>query len=297
MEIFSDFKEEDNEMGNELALARSPNRQLSVMEETGMDIQQLAVAMQKSGYFKDIRDASQAIVKMLAGREIGLGAVQSLQGFYIVKERITQAAQQMAFLVKRSGRYNYRVLVNTAELCTIQFYEIFNGKWEESGVGSFSMDEARTAELTSNPSYKKYPIDMMWSRAMARGARHFCPDALGGVIYTPEELGAEVSQGGEPITITTVEPTKKLHEPTPKPPKPSAGKPLTAEQKKAINDRAVQAFTNKEDYFEFVQSVCQCTPDKLTEDNFVALTFALDEEIAAINVATAQQQEIAEGGE
>ena len=57
----------------------------------------------------------------------------------------------------------------------------------ESGK-PITMEDAKRAGLLGKTSWQRYPEDMLFARALSRGARRFCPDALGGAIYTPEEL-------------------------------------------------------------------------------------------------------------
>ena len=51
------------------------------------DVQSTASAMAKSGYFLDSKDQAQAIVKILAGQELGFGPFASMTGVYIIQGR------------------------------------------------------------------------------------------------------------------------------------------------------------------------------------------------------------------
>jgi hypothetical protein len=64
----------------------------------------LGSVLAKSGYFQDTRDAAQAIVRVLAGRELGIGPIAAMTGVYIVKGRVAIGANLMAAAVKRSGK-------------------------------------------------------------------------------------------------------------------------------------------------------------------------------------------------
>ncbi|NJO31398.1 MAG: recombinase RecT [Richelia sp. SL_2_1] len=44
------------------------------------------------------------------------------------------------------------------------------------------------AGLLGKDNWKKWPSDMMFARALTRGARRYCPDVFGGPAYTKEEL-------------------------------------------------------------------------------------------------------------
>jgi hypothetical protein len=151
------------------------------------DILQLGRAMASSGFFKDAQRASQAIVKILAGRELGFGPVASMVGVHIIKDKVSLSANLMAAAIKRTGRYNYRLREHSATACCIEFFE----GGESVGVSEFTMQDATQAGLLSNPTWKSYPRNMLFARAMSNGARWYCPDVFGGPVYTPEELGRD----------------------------------------------------------------------------------------------------------
>jgi hypothetical protein len=169
---------------------------------TDLDTNTLGQIMVKSGFFKDTKDEAQAIVKILYGREIGFGPITSMMNVYIVDGRPSLSAQIMAAAIQKSKRYHYRVRTWTATECRIAF---FDGS-ESLGESSFSMAEAATAKLSTKDNWVKYPKSMLWARAMSLGARAYCSEVFGGVIYTPDELGAEVNDEGHVIEVTSSEP-------------------------------------------------------------------------------------------
>lgn len=184
------------------------NKELVV--RAGLDIASLGDILAKSGYFQDTRDAAQAIVKVLAGQELGFGPVASMTGVYIVKGKVSLSANLMGAAVKRSGRYNYRVLELTDEAAEIEFFE--DGK----GIGRsrFTLQDAQKAGLNGSDNWRKYPRNMLFARALSNGVKWYCPDVTGGPAYTPDELGAVVDEDGEVIEAEVVErPTPPIHQP------------------------------------------------------------------------------------
>lgn len=170
-------------MGNQLTI-RQPE----------IDIQSLGNILANSGYFQDAKDAGQAIVKVLAGAELGFGPIASMTGINIIKGRVALSANLIAAAIKRSGRYNYRVVQLDNTICELAFYEA----GQEIGRSSFTAAEAKAAE-TQN--MLKFPRNMLFARALSNGAKWHCPDIFGGPIYTPEELGARVDGDGEVIDM------------------------------------------------------------------------------------------------
>ena len=163
---------------------------------TEMSLSELGNVLTKSRYFTDATDASQAIVKVLAGRELGIGPIASMTGIHIIKGKPALGANLLASCLKRSGRYDYRVKELTPQNAAIEFFEIVGGKRESLGISSFSIADARAA---GTQNIDKFARNMLFARALSNGVRWYCPDVTGGPVYTPEELGAPVNGDGEII--------------------------------------------------------------------------------------------------
>lgn len=156
----------------------------------------------------------------------------------------------MAASIKRSGKYNFRVRKLDAKECELAFFERAGDKWEEVGVSSFSIAEATQAGLTGNATWKNFPRNMLYARAMSNGAKWYCPDVFGGPIYTPDELGAVVDgETGEVIDLEP-EPTKpQPSKPQPKQIAPAAPKPEPTPEQGSdvidaeIDERPIDAIT------------------------------------------------------
>ena len=168
------------------------------IKDQNMDIMKLGEILTQSGYFQDARQAAQAIVKVLAGQEIGLGPIASMTGIYIIKGRVTLSANAMAAVIKNSDKYDYRVAELDNEHCKIEFYQ---GD-EKVGISEFTLEDAKLAGLLSKgETWQKFPRNMLFARALSNGAKWFCADVFaGGSIYTPDELGANIdAETGEII--------------------------------------------------------------------------------------------------
>ncbi len=172
-----------------------------------MSVSDIAKNFIQSGFFQDTRDVSQAIVKIMAGREFGYGPFASMTGIHIIQGRPSLGANLMASAVKQSGRYDYRVREMDDKACTIEFFQRVVDKWDSLGKSVFTLDDARKA---GTKNLDKFPRNMLFARAMSNGVRWFCPDAFNGAaVYTPEELGAEVDAEGNVIEGTFVTPEHK----------------------------------------------------------------------------------------
>jgi hypothetical protein len=157
-----------------------------------MDVMTLAQMFVKSGYFTDVKDVAQAVVKIVAGQEVGLGPMASLMGIYIVQGKPSWSANLMATQIRRSQRYDYRINELSDGACELEFFE----RGRSLGKSRFTMADAKQARLAEKEIWKSYPRNMLFARAMSNGCRWYCADVFGGVTpYTPEELGGEPPPG------------------------------------------------------------------------------------------------------
>ena len=229
-----------------------------------------------SGFFSDTKDAAQAIVKVMAGQELGFAPIASMTGVYIMKGKVSLSANLMAAAIKRSGRYTFKVLQLDAKECSIEFYEILGGKRESIGISSFTMAEAAQAGLAGSATWKNFPRNMLYARAMSNGAKWYCPDVFGGPIYTPDELGAAVD--GETGEMVDLEPEKPatVNSATSVPLLPQADvKFISDEQVEAlgvIRDGLADYDYRQERYLEGVKKVLGVELSSWEDESFRLLT-------------------------
>ena len=164
-----------------------------VVYERMAELQTAANAMHASGYFGDVKSQAQAMVKVMAGAEIGLPPFASMSGIHIVNGKPTLGANLIATLVKNDSRYDYRVKRADNEACVLAWYE----GGAAVGESAFTIQEANAAGLTSKQTWKAYASDMLFARALTRGARRYAPGIFGGApIYTPDEIGVDTDEDG-----------------------------------------------------------------------------------------------------
>jgi hypothetical protein len=163
------------------------------------DVMKLGEVFAKSGFFKDAREAAQCVVKIVAGRELGIPATAAMRGVHVFEGQTTLHAHTIGALIKRARpRYDYKVRESTHETCSIEFYE----DGELAGVVTWTRKDAERAQLDKKPVWIKHPRQMLYARAMTEGARMYCSEVFNGAIYTPEEMGAEVNEAGDVIDVT-----------------------------------------------------------------------------------------------
>jgi hypothetical protein len=133
------------------------------------------------------------MVMLIAAHDLGLTSTLAFQKIHVIDGQPSLAAELMRILMQRDG-HDFKINVATdAQGHAVEAEVLINRKeWrDEDWRGeSYSMEDARTAGLTSKTNWKQHPRAMLIARATAHAARLYCPDSLGGISYTPDELGA-----------------------------------------------------------------------------------------------------------
>lgn len=157
------------------------NQKLSLAE-----MEKLAIHFKASALFGiDAKAQAQCIIKMLAGNELGIGPWASVKDIHITSNgKLILGTHLVAALIKKSGKYKYKVVLSDDTQCKIDFYE-YN---ELIGSSSFTLAQAEKAKLMTKDTYKQYTEEMLYSRALMKGARRYCADILCGSAYLPDEV-------------------------------------------------------------------------------------------------------------
>src|SRR5262245_1785396 len=143
-----------------------------------------------------IRGKAEAVMAcMLAGRELGIGPMQALQKIHIIQGRPTLSAELMASLVRRAG-HRIRTIERSNTVATVEGARADDPDAAETLT--WTIDDAKRAELQSKENWKKYPSAMLWARAVSQLCRQLCPDVLAGMSYTPDEAGETEAVWGDP---------------------------------------------------------------------------------------------------
>lgn len=193
---------------------------------------QMAVS---SGFLpSSVNTPEKAVIIALKGRELGIPMMQAYSSIHVISGKPSASAElMMALIYKNCPGAIVNYINNDNESCEIEAIRP-GGK---PALFSFSMSDAKDAGLLSNPTWKKYPRAMLRSRCVSEMARAVFPDAIMGVSYTPEELGAEVTEEGEVLKDVTSEPeTKKV--------KPEVVAEFAAPEKKPLKNHAPNSNTN-----------------------------------------------------
>lgn len=266
-------------MNNDLTLrpAEGPLTVFSPQPTSLEEVKTFAELFSKSGYFQDTREMAQAATKIIYGQELGIPACTAMQNLHVISGKMGMNSLLIANLVKRSQKYNFRLLVWDDNTCSIQFFELVDRKWEECGPPSvFTRQDAAKA---GTKNMDKFPKAMLYARAMSQGARAYCSDIFGGPVYTPEELGAAVNELGEPGTDRPALPPAPVVETTGNTVQAtatSAEKKLTKDEEKARATKAGHDLTAKLKEYGFTE-VKDRLPfiSELLGENITSMTYSL----------------------
>jgi hypothetical protein len=168
------------------------------------DLLTFAKAIVGSALFTEqgITSVERAAIAIVAGREIGIGPVESMRSFHFANGGVQPSADLLARLVRRHPRYDYRVCDISEGGCELEFF--IDGA--PAGRSRFTEDDRRRAHLGENTtrgpsSWAKFPRNMMFSRALTNGVAWYCPDvidALAGAVPTAVDVGVALPVSDTP---------------------------------------------------------------------------------------------------
>lgn len=268
-----------------LAITQPPDMSFPEMMMLG---EQLA----KSGFFADVSSAAKALVKILAGREMGFGPIASMTDVHIIEGKPAIGAHLRAASIKRSDKYDYDIVRLDRLGCEVSFFEhtgdpagtARKGKkgWTARGSVAVTLDEfvqngtavGKNGQLKTN--WQRSPDDMLFARAISKGYRRFTPDLTGGVLaYDPDEMTAQDAEvlpppkGPGPLE-------QPLLLPAPAVPPIPLQRGFTDEQKTAIAEKVRERGLDGDDVQGWLKFLGVPALDELREDLYPLALLALD---------------------
>lgn len=128
---------------------------------------------------------------------LGVSPIHAITSIHVISGKPSASADLIAATIRRAG-HKLRVIGDDtyAEATLIRADDP-----EFEYVARWDLAKAKQAGLNTS-TWKAYPAAMLRSRAITEVGRMGASDALFGVVYTPEELGAEVDKDGVPVAPT-----------------------------------------------------------------------------------------------
>lgn len=128
------------------------------------------------------------LIAMDFGRSMGLSPAESLYRITVINGRPSASAELIAANVRRAG---HRLRVKKDDRARKATCEIVRRDDPDfTFTATWDMAKAQQANLSGKENWRKYPMAMLTARSITECARDACPEALYGVVYTGEELGA-----------------------------------------------------------------------------------------------------------
>lgn len=128
--------------------------------------------------------AADIFVVLAAGRELGIGPMQSLQDINVIQGKPVYGADLMVSLCKRHSEVCkfFRLVESTDAIATYETQRAGSDKVERM---SFTIEDAKKLGLSGKDNWTKQPKNMLRKRAAAALARDVYPDLVRG--YDPDE--------------------------------------------------------------------------------------------------------------
>ena len=193
-------------------------------------------------------NAANAFVAAETGAALGLEPLQALASIAVINGRATLSSDLMAAVIRRAG-HTLRIVENSPESVTATLIRADDKKFEFTVT--WDKDKATKAGLWGQRGpWSQYPTQMLRARAITEVARQGASEALMGMIYSPEDFGATITDTGEVIEAEIVNEAPAKPAPAAKP-KPAAApsqpapldKPLTPAQASVAKGLETLSFT------------------------------------------------------
>jgi len=192
------------------------------------------------------QDVAQVMVKIMWGREMGLGRTVAVDGIDVIEGKPSPSGGLVAACIDAHPCYAYAEVTRTSEVCRLAFYSgrdlaygspYVDGRWEAwatlnpevsatrdpiplafglrpgvalRGVEEFTIADAENAKLTGKDNWRKYAKAMLFNRAVTSGQRAYAPALWGGArLYTPDELGADTDTDTSAPTMPAERPATR----------------------------------------------------------------------------------------
>lgn len=156
-------------------------------------LKEQAATLIKSGFMPPaINTVEKAIAVAMAGKELGIGLMESMRSINIIQGKPCISPQLMLALANRMGQLEDIEFDADDKRCVVTITR----KGRKPHREEFGIKEASGLGLIGRDNYKKQPAIMFRWRALAAALRVTFPDLVLG-LYTPEEMGAEVKTNSE----------------------------------------------------------------------------------------------------
>lgn len=148
-------------------------------------------------------NAANAFVAAETGAALGLEPLQALASIAVINGRATLSSDLMAAVIRRAG-HTLRIVENSPESVTATLIRADDKTFEFTVT--WDKEKAVKAGLWGQRGpWSQYPTQMLRARAITEVARQGASEALMGMIYSPEDFGATITDTGEVIEAEVID--------------------------------------------------------------------------------------------
>jgi hypothetical protein len=154
-------------------------------------VKEMAHYFARSGLF-GVSTPEQAFSLLMIAQSEGLHPARAMQEYHVIKNKPSLKAEAMLGRFQQSGG-KVRWVKHEDDEVIAEFTHAASGTTEVS----WNMARAKTAGVTGNDTWKKYPRQMLRARVISEGVRLSYPGCIVG-FYAPEEV-MDFTPAPEPI--------------------------------------------------------------------------------------------------
>ena len=178
---------------------------LELISTQQLDIlERIAAVIAKSG-MGGFKTQEQALVALFLAIAEGIPFGRVIHEYHVINGRLTLRSECMLARFQRAGGSIEYVVHNDTEVSVIASHPKGG-----SLTVTWTIERARKAGLTANPTWQKHPAAMLTARAVAQAVRAVYPACLSGVIVEDEAIEIAVESETQPLP-QPVAPRKRLN--------------------------------------------------------------------------------------
>lgn len=162
-----------------MAIPQNPRMPVEIEEKF-----RLAEFYFKSGLYPHLRSKEAVFVVLSYGEELGWSPVQSLAKIYLVQGKPSVDINALFGVADSNGLIEcFQVVERTATRCIVKARR--PGEAIDH-TATFTIEDAKRANLTGKDNWKGYPDDMLFARATGRLLKIVCPGVFVGLLSKQE---------------------------------------------------------------------------------------------------------------
>ena len=167
-------------------------------------LERIAAVIAKSG-MGGFKTQEQALVALFLAIAEGIPFGRVIHEYHVINGRLTLRSECMLARFQRAGGSIEYVVHNDTEVSVIASHPKGG-----SLTVTWTIERARKAGLTANPTWQKHPAAMLTARAVAQAVRAVYPACLSGVIVEDEAIEIAAESETQPLPQPVV-PRKRLN--------------------------------------------------------------------------------------